>query len=105
MENNINMFYICGFNIAIVSGLLITLFGRLLPRRRLLAVLLALGAVTTYTLLVGASPPVVRAAIMGGVGIRSMRERAEELGGQLSITQVSPHGTQVSAWLPLVEWK
>ncbi len=60
---------ISGFNIAIVSGLLITLFGRLLPRRRLLAVLLALGAVTTYTLLVGASPPVVRAAIMGGVGM------------------------------------
>lgn len=40
-----------------------------------------------------------------GVGMRSMRERAEELGGQLSITSVSPHGTQVSAWLPLMEWK
>ncbi len=40
-----------------------------------------------------------------GVGIRSMRERAEELGGQLSITPASPHATQVSAWLPLVEWK
>ncbi len=40
-----------------------------------------------------------------GVGIRSMRERAEELGGQLSISPVSPHGTLISAWLPLVEWK
>ncbi len=38
-----------------------------------------------------------------GVGIRSMRERAEELGGQLLITPGNPHGTQVSAWLPLVE--
>jgi signal transduction histidine kinase len=40
-----------------------------------------------------------------GVGLRSMRERAEELGGQLMITPAHPHGTQVSAWLPLVEWK
>jgi signal transduction histidine kinase len=40
-----------------------------------------------------------------GVGIRSMRERAEELGGILSITSAIPHGTQVNAWLPLVEWK
>lgn len=40
-----------------------------------------------------------------GVGIRSMRERAEELGGQLSIAPASPHGTRVTAWLPLVEWK
>jgi len=38
-----------------------------------------------------------------GVGIRSMRERAEELGGQLLITPGNPHGTHVSAWLPLVE--
>jgi signal transduction histidine kinase len=38
-----------------------------------------------------------------GVGIRSMRERAEELGGQLIITAVNPHGTHISAWLPLVE--
>jgi signal transduction histidine kinase len=39
-----------------------------------------------------------------GVGLRSMRERAEELGGQLGITPLSPHGTQVSARLPLMEW-
>lgn len=40
-----------------------------------------------------------------GVGIRSMRERAEELGGWLSIQAANPQGTWVSAWLPLVEWK
>ena len=60
---------ISGFNIAIVSGLLVTLLGRLLPRRRLAASLLAIGAVTLYTLLVGANPSVVRAAIMGTVGM------------------------------------
>ena len=45
------------------------LLGRLLPRRRLLAALLAVAAITAYTLLVGANPSVVRAAIMGGVGM------------------------------------
>ena len=60
---------ISGFNIAIVSGLLITLFGRLLPRRRLAASLSAIGVITAYTLLVGANPSVVRAAIMGTVGM------------------------------------
>ena len=60
---------ISGFNIAIVSGLLITLFGRLLPRRRLAASLIAIGVITAYTLLVGANPSVVRAAIMGTVGM------------------------------------
>jgi signal transduction histidine kinase len=39
-----------------------------------------------------------------GVGLRSMRERAEELGGKLSITAADPHGTLVIAQLPLVEW-
>jgi signal transduction histidine kinase len=40
-----------------------------------------------------------------GVGMRSMRERAEELGGHLTIASTDPHGTQVTAWLPLVEYK
>jgi signal transduction histidine kinase len=36
-----------------------------------------------------------------GVGLRSMRERAEEIGGRLIIEPVQPHGTQVTVWLPL----
>jgi signal transduction histidine kinase len=36
-----------------------------------------------------------------GVGLRSMRERAEEIGGRLSVESVSPHGTKITAWLPL----
>jgi signal transduction histidine kinase len=36
-----------------------------------------------------------------GVGLGSMRERAEELGGILETQPVSPHGTRISAVLPL----
>ena len=38
-----------------------------------------------------------------GVGIRSMRERAEEIGGRLEIHPNLPHGTRIDAWLPLLE--
>ena len=36
-----------------------------------------------------------------GVGLRSMRERAEEIGGRLSVESEQPGGTQIRAWLPL----
>jgi signal transduction histidine kinase len=36
-----------------------------------------------------------------GVGLTSMRERAEELGGTLTIRKIAPSGTQVTACLPL----
>ena len=54
---------ISGFNITIVSGLFAGLAGRFLQRRR--AILLAMAAVAAYTVLVGASAAVVRAALMG----------------------------------------
>jgi signal transduction histidine kinase len=36
-----------------------------------------------------------------GVGLASMRERAEELGGTLTISPAGPQGTQLTARLPL----
>ncbi|MCX6082032.1 MAG: GAF domain-containing sensor histidine kinase, partial [Chloroflexi bacterium] len=36
-----------------------------------------------------------------GVGMRSMRERAEEIGGQFTIEPAQPGGTQITARLPL----
>jgi competence protein ComEC len=54
---------ISGFNITIVSGLFAGLAGRLFNRRR--AILVAVGGVVVYTILVGASAAVVRAALMG----------------------------------------
>lgn len=58
---------ISGFNIAILAGLFVGLLSRLLPRG--LAALGAVLLISAYTLLVGGSPPVVRAAVMGAAGL------------------------------------
>lgn len=58
---------ISGFNIALVSGLLVRLFGRWLGRRR--GALVAGVGIGLYALLVGADAPVVRAALMGGLSL------------------------------------
>lgn len=36
-----------------------------------------------------------------GVGMRSMRERAEEIGGRFTFEPCQPRGTQITVWLPL----
>jgi signal transduction histidine kinase len=38
-----------------------------------------------------------------GVGLTSMRERAEELGGTFAIAPIQPHGTRLSVSLPLLQ--
>jgi ComEC/Rec2-related protein len=60
---------VSGYNISVVAGLLIGL-SRFI--RRQFAIILALAAITFYTLLVGADPPAVRAAIMGAVGFTAI---------------------------------
>jgi competence protein ComEC len=58
---------ISGFNITIVAGLFASLFSRFLNRYQAAAA--AILGIVLYTLLVGADPAVVRAAVMGGLGI------------------------------------
>lgn len=70
---------ISGFNIAIIAGLFVTLFSRLLgPRRGALAAVIG---IALYTLLVGAEASVVRAAIMGTLSLlaRQVGRRQEGL--------------------------
>ncbi len=58
---------ISGFNIAILAGLFVSLFSRLLGRRK--GALVAVIGIAVYTLLVGASASVLRAAIMGSLAL------------------------------------
>lgn len=58
---------ISGFNIAIIAGVFVFLFSRLFGRRR--GAIAAVIGIILYTVLVGATPSVVRAAIMGGLAI------------------------------------
>lgn len=58
---------ISGFNISLLVGLIFRLFEKLLTRWW--SALTALLLIGVYTLLVGAEPPVVRAAIMGGMAM------------------------------------
>jgi competence protein ComEC len=58
---------ISGFNITIGAGLILALAGRLLPKRW--SVWAAIVILTIYTVMAGASPSVVRAAIMGALAM------------------------------------
>ncbi len=60
-------FYIRGFNFGIISGLFVVVFGKLFGRWKSLP--LALLGIAGYAVLAGASGGVVRADIMGGLGV------------------------------------
>ncbi len=62
---------ISGFNIAIIAGLFSRLFTRWLGARR--GALAALLGIAVYTVLVGASASVIRAALMAGLAIVAQR--------------------------------
>lgn len=62
---------ISGFNVAVLVGLCLSLFSRWLGPNR--GALLTIGVIAAYTLLVGAGASVVRAAIMGSLGLIGQR--------------------------------
>lgn len=62
---------ISGFNVAILVGLFMGLFSRLLRPNR--AALVTILIIAGYTVLVGASASVVRAALMGSLGVVGQR--------------------------------
>ena len=67
MTGTVHIIAISGFNIALVAALVIRLLRRIF--KPWLAAGLAILAILFYTLLVGAEPSVVRAAIMGGLSL------------------------------------
>jgi competence protein ComEC len=69
---------ISGFNFAIVAGLFVGFFGWLLGRWR--GMLAAFLGIALYAVLAGASAGVVRAAIMGGLGVFAVQIGRRQVG-------------------------
>lgn len=67
---------ISGFNIAIISGIFLLIFGRLLGKRW--GSLVAILGIAFYTLLVGADAAVVRAAVMGIISILALQAQKRQ---------------------------
>ncbi len=89
---------ISGFNISIVAGLLAQVAQRLGRGRG--ETLVALGGVVLYTLFVGASAAVVRAAVMGGVTVVARTQRSR----QHSPTTLAFAVLFMSALNPFILW-
>lgn len=89
---------ISGFNIAIIAGLLVTIFSRLLGNRR--GAVVAVLGIAAYTILVGADASVVRAAIMGGLGIfaRQVGRRQDAVNTLAAVAAI------MAAANPLILW-
>lgn len=62
---------ISGFNISLIAAIFMAFFGRVFGQR--VGTWVAVFVISVYTLLVGADPAVVRAAIMGGMAIALRR--------------------------------
>ncbi len=89
---------ISGFNIAIVSGVVSALGVRLVGRRY--AAWFATGAIAMYTLFVGAGAAVVRAAVMGCIGVWG-----QHFGRQNSAPNaLMATALLMTAWNPNVLW-
>ncbi|MCL5962487.1 MAG: competence protein ComEC family protein, partial [Chloroflexi bacterium] len=88
---------ISGWNISLVAGVLLLVGRRFLGYR---AVFLAVFGILLYTLFVGASPPVVRAAIMGLLYVSAtvFGRRADVL------TSLVMAGVLMTLWDPFVLW-
>lgn len=76
-----HLIVISGFNIALLGGFVMAVFRPLLGLRR--AAVPALAAIALYSVFVGLTPPVARAALMGGVTV-------------LALLSGRPHGTGVA---------
>jgi competence protein ComEC len=89
---------ISGFNIAIIAGIFANLANRLFGKQR--GAMVAIVGIILYTLLVGAGPSVVRAAIMGSLALV-----AERLGRRTAgLNTLAAAVIAMTAWNPLTLW-
>jgi competence protein ComEC len=89
---------ISGFNIAIIAGVFIFLFSRLVGPRR--GALLAVLGIASYTFLVGAAPAVVRAAIMGMLSLFAVQVGRRQMG----ILTLAFVAALMALWNPQYLW-
>jgi competence protein ComEC len=85
--------YICGFNIAILTGILLAVSKPILGHRR--SAWFVLIGIALYTVLVGADAAVARAAIMGGLFVIADRLLGRPLAALAY--QAGHHGTRYSS--------
>jgi competence protein ComEC len=89
---------ISGFNIAVLAGVFVSLFSRLLgPRRGVLAAILG---IAFYTFLVGADAAVVRAAVMGTLSLFAQQVGRRQQG----LNTLAFVAALMALWNPLVLW-
>jgi len=89
---------ISGFNIAIIAGIFILLFSRFFGKRW--GAVAAVAGIILYTILVGASPSVVRAAIMGSLSIFALQIGRR----QAALNTLGFVAALMALWNPLVLW-
>ena len=89
---------ISGFNIAIIAGIFVTLFSRVLGPRR--GAITAILGIAFYTFLVGADAAVVRAAIMGTFSIFALQVGRRQQG----LNTLALVAALMAVWNPLVLW-
>ena len=87
---------ISGYNVSLVAALIIASLAWLVGRRQ--ASIVALIAIAGYTVLTGASPTVVRAAIMGSLFVAATLAGRPGSAG----TAIALAGAAMTAWQPLV---
>lgn len=89
---------ISGFNIAVISACLVKICSRFL--QRYVALTVSLSVILLYTILVGADPPVVRAALIGGLSsLALITGRKSDAPTSLAVAAVA-----MTAWQPFVLW-
>jgi competence protein ComEC len=89
---------ISGFNMSIIAGVFVLLFSRFLGQRR--GAMLAVAGIVLYTIMVGASAAVVRAALMGTLALFAVQVGRR----QLALNTLLGVALIMCIWNPLYIW-